>query len=224
MTNDSLERPESAAWARMSEHMMSGSEQMVRSVFEANRAMLTAFGGATANGNGEETTDGAYTERHADREELPIDSVSYGEVDWEFERSVERRADLTVGDWVTFEKDLTDAEVREFARISGDTNRLHLDDGFAGQSRFGGRIVHGTFVSSLISAALARLPGLTIYLSQDLAFLGPVDIGERLRAHCEIIEDLGESRFRLSTIVETTDEETVIEGEAVVLIDEFPEE
>ena len=89
-------------------------------------------------------------------------------------------------------------------------------------TRFGGRIVHGTLVSGLISAALARLPGLTIYLSQDLEFLKPVEIGDRLTAVVEIVEDIGNGRYRLTTSVENEDAEPVIDGEAVVIIDEPP--
>jgi hypothetical protein len=64
------------------------------------------------------------------------------------------------------------------------------------------RIVHGTLVSGTISAALARLPGLTIYLSHDLQFLKPVDVGETVVAVCGVVEDLGDDRYRLKTTVE----------------------
>ena len=131
---------------------------------------------------------------------------------------------MVVRDTVTFEKALTDDDVRAFAHVSGDTNRLHLDDEFASGTRFGERIVHGTLVSGLISAALARLPGLTIYLSQDLEFSGPVGIGDRVSARVEIVEDLGNDQYRLETIIRNEDDDaTVINGEAVVLIDDMPE-
>ena len=120
-------------------------------------------------------------------------------------------------------KTVAEEDVRAFAEASGDTNRLHLDGPFAAKSRFGEQIVHGTLVAGLISAALARLPGLTIYLSQELSFLGPVPIGERVTAECAVIEPLGENQFRLSTDVLDSQGETVIDGEAVVLSDPLPE-
>jgi acyl dehydratase len=226
---------ETDAWKRMSDHVVTSSEHMVQGMLRANRAVLAAFGGAPArtgvdgpseNGgaNGPESAPDAPTVPTANRTEPYVDEMFYRETDWSFERSVDARADIDVGDWVTFTKALTDEEVRQFARISGDTNRLHLDDDFAESSRFGGRIVHGTFVGSLISAALARLPGLTIYLSQDLTFEGPAGIGDELTARCEVIEELGHDRYRLRTVVEDEEsEETVIDGEAVVLIDETPD-
>jgi len=80
-------------------------------------------------------------------------------------------------------------------------------------------------VGSLISAALARLPGVTISLSQDLSFLGPVDVGDRITAVREIVESLGRDEYELTTDVmagEGPDREQVIEGEAAVLVDEQP--
>ena len=145
----------------------------------------------------------------------------YDPSDWAFEGGSERPLD--VGDEFRFTKTLTDVDVEAFAEATGDTNRLHLDDDFAVETRFGGRIAHGTLVSGLISAALARLPGLTIYLSQDLEFLKPVEIGSRITAVVEVVEDVGHGRYRLTTVVEDGDDEPVIDGEAVVIIDEPPE-
>ncbi|GAB3665718.1 hypothetical protein GCM10028856_06520 [Halopiger thermotolerans] len=190
------------------------TQSFLRSATAANRAALSAM---VPNGNGTASDDGIVP--------ASIPSVDHSNLDWAFERTVDNRDAISVGDAVTFEKTLSDEDVCAFAQISGDTNRLHLDDEFAAQTRFGERIVHGTLVSGLISAALARLPGLTIYLSQDLEFRGPVKIGDRVSARVEIVEDLGNDQFRLETqIRDESDDETVIDGEAVVLIDELPDE
>ncbi len=167
----------------------------------------------------------------ADYARLGTDETAYEDADWYFEHHGEEDG-LTVGDVIRFRKVLSDADVRAFAEASGDTNRLHLDDEFAAETRFGGRIAHGTLVSGTISAALARLPGLTIYLSQDLRFLGPVEVGDTIAAVCEVVEDLGDGKFRLVTAVyDVSDVEAgkkdeegarVIDGEAVVLVDDIP--
>lgn len=147
--------------------------------------------------------------------------VPYYRATGEFDLSVQNPGTLQVGDRSVFSKTLTDTDVQRFAEASGDTNALHLSQEFAEKTRFGRRIVHGTLVSGTISAALAALPGLTIYLSQNIEFRGPVDIGERVTASCEIIDDLGNDTYELTTTVETPDE-IVVDGTATVLIDPLP--
>jgi len=196
------------AWSAM-------TKGFLRTATAANRAAVSAMLPSSDESNGTE----------AGRMSPSIPSIDYSDPDWEFERTVDDPAHISVGDTVTFEKALTEEDIRAFAAVSGDTNRLHLDDEFAAETRFGERIVHGTLVSGLISAALARLPGLTIYLSQDLEFSGPVGIGDRVSARVEVVESLGNDQYRLETLVRDEDDDaTVINGEAVVLIDDLPDE
>lgn len=149
--------------------------------------------------------------------------TAYGDEDWYFEHEGSEDG-LTVDDRIHFTKRLSDEDVAAFAEATGDTNRVHLDEAFAERTRFGGRIAHGILTAGLISAALARLPGLTIYLSQEMSFLGPVRVGETVTAVCEVVEALGNGRFRLSTTVYDEDGDPVVDGEAVVLVEPLPEE
>jgi acyl dehydratase len=186
------------AWVRATGHL-------VKSAVEVNRAALAAYGLSDS----ERTSGGP--------------SVAYARPEWEVRRESDEPGTLSVGDRVTFSKTFTDEDVAAFADISGDTNRLHLEEEFAEESRFGDRIAHGTLVSGLISAALARLPGLTIYLSQDMSFLAPAYIGDRLTATIEIVDDLEDNKYILSTDVHNESDTQLIKGEAVVLIDPVPE-
>ena len=169
--------------------------------------------------------------RHARRDRQPPSEqrrrdvradTAYENDNWEYEY-IGDEGQIDVGDELSFSKTLTEEDVRSFAEASGDTNRLHLDAEFAAETRFGEQIAHGTLVAGLISAALARLPGLTIYLSQELSFLGPVALGDRITAECAVVERLGENRFRLTTNVRDEDGELVIDGEATVISDTLPE-
>jgi len=189
-------------WTETSAHVFD-------SVVAANRAAFAAFGVDPP-----EEGDVAVTERIAPAKDLP---------EWHAETTAEEPGELNVGDRFAFTKTVSDEDVRRFAAASGDTNPLHLDDEFAERTRFRGRIAHGTLVGGLISAALARIPGLVVYLSQDLEFHNPVRIDDRLTAECEIVENLGNSQFRLTTRV-TNGDETAIDGEAVVLIDDLPDD
>ena len=202
------------ATATMTDAWSAMTRGFLRTATAANRAAVSAMLPSTDE-NGSE----------AGRIAPSIPSIDYSDPDWQFDRTVDDPDHISVGDTVTFEKALTDEDIRTFAAVSGDTNRLHLDDEFASETRFGERIVHGTLVSGLISAALARLPGLTIYLSQDLEFSGPVSIGDRVSARVEVVESLGNNQYRLETLVRDEDDDTtVVNGEAVVLIDDLPDE
>jgi acyl dehydratase/CBS domain-containing protein len=146
----------------------------------------------------------------------------YENVGWETEYVCEDDDCVLVGDTVRFSKDLTDEDVFDFATVTGDTNRLHLDEGYAVETRFQRRIAHGVLTVGVVSAALARLPGLVIYLSQQASFVGPVDIGDRVTAECRVIEDLDGDRYRLQTNVFDGADDLVLDGEATVLIDDLP--
>ena len=186
------------------------SRHAVNSYVEANNALFAAMG-----------IDRESTGADCDRADAPVSEIAFGDAGWSMERTTDEYDELGVGDYVRFSKPLVERDVNAFAQASGDTNRLHLEDVFADETRFKGRIVHGTLVAGTISAALARLPGLTIYLSQDLEFNAPVRIGETVTAECEIVEDLGDDQYRLTTRV-LKEETVVIDGEAVVLIDDLP--
>ena len=210
MSEQCASRQEMTPMTDMVDSWSDASTHAINSYVAANRTILAGFGLAST-----------------DDTEQPAPSISEPSsqsIEWTMNRSADHRDDLGVGDYVTFTKPITDADVSAFAEASGDTNRLHLDDGFANETRFGDRIVHGTLVGGLISAALARLPGLTIYLSETLEFKGPAMIGSVLTARCEIVEDLGQDRYRLTARVTDQDGEVVIDGEAVVLIDELPDD
>lgn len=154
------------------------------------------------------------------RRDVRVDTA-YENDDWEYEY-IGDEGQIDIGDELSFSKTLTEDDIRAFAEASGDTNRLHLEAEFAAETRFGEQIAHGTLSAGLISAALARLPGLTIYLSQEMSFLGPVRPGDRITAECAVVEQLGDNRFRLSTNVRDENGELVIDGEATVISDTLP--
>ncbi|MES3518151.1 MAG: MaoC family dehydratase [Natronomonas sp.] len=196
---------------------------MFNSVMEANRAAIAAFGvpdsdlaaASVPPTPGITTTDDC--DDLASRAEQRI-SPDENLPEWEVD--VDADEDLSVGDVVRFSKTLSEEDVERFAAASGDTNPLHLDEDWAEDTRFNGRIVHGTLAAGLISAALARLPGGVIYLSQDVEFRAPIRLGDRVTAEVEVVEDLGGGRYRLRTTVES-DGDLAIDGEAVVLIAEL---
>lgn len=189
------------AWTRSSSLLFSG-------LLEANRAAVATF-----NHQSDETESSCSVN-------IPAGGVLE---DWSVERDIDRDSTVSVGDSVRFSKELSDSDVERFALASGDTNPIHLDDEHAGETRFGGRIVHGILATGLISAGLAQLPGDIVYLSQEVEFLRPVEIGERATATVSIAESLGNDRYRLRTQLHTEPDSLAIDGEAIVLVDSPPE-
>ncbi|WP_306055054.1 CBS domain-containing protein [Natronococcus wangiae] len=163
------------------------------------------------------------TDAEHPRRQVRSDTL-YERDDWAFEYHGEDESTVSVGDVATFSKPVTAKDVETFAEATGDTNRLHLDADYAAETRFGQPIVHGVLANGLISAALARLPGLTIYLSQESSFLAPLSIGDRVTAVCEVTDALGGSKYRIETTVRDGSDEVVLEGDSVVLVDELPPE
>ena len=130
-------------------------------------------------------------------------------------------AELRVGQTAQVSKTITEADVVLFAGITGDLNPVHVDQVAAERSPFGGRIAHGMLTASFISTVLGmRLPGPgTIYLSQSLRFLRPVRIGDTVTARVEVAELVpAKRRARLLTVCLNQQGETVVEGEAMVML------
>ncbi len=126
-----------------------------------------------------------------------------------------------IGQKASLEKVFTDEDVRKFARISLDTNPVHLNDEYAANTIFKGRIVHGFLSGSLISAIIGTiLPGEgTIYLNQTMNFRKPVRIGEKIKAIVEVVGIKEEKGIlSLNTYCENERGEIVIDGSAVVKV------
>ena len=128
--------------------------------------------------------------------------------------------DLSMGMTETYAKEVRSSDVVGFAEITGDRNPVHLSEHFAARTPFKGRIAHGLYTASLISAVIGtRLPGPgAIYISQTLQFLAPVKIGDTVDASVEVVE-LNEERRRARLHCQCKVGDTVVlEGEAVVKV------
>jgi 3-hydroxybutyryl-CoA dehydratase len=132
--------------------------------------------------------------------------------------------DLQVGRSDELTRTVTEADITAFAQVTGDDNPVHLDEGYAAGTAFGGRIAHGMLSAGYISAVLGtRLPGPgAIYLSQSLAFRRPVRIGDAVTARATVSAlDPAKGRVTLHTVC-LVNGKPVLEGEAVVMAPRRP--
>ena len=127
--------------------------------------------------------------------------------------------DIEIGMSRSLRKIITDRDIELFAEISTDHNPVHLDDDYANDTIFEGRIAHGMLTAGLISAVIGeQLPGHgTVYLGQSLKFLAPVRPGDMVDAVVTVTDmDIGKRRVTMDTHCEI-DGKKVLKGEAVVL-------
>jgi 3-hydroxybutyryl-CoA dehydratase len=129
-------------------------------------------------------------------------------------------ADLVVGMQVAIKNTVSEQDVIDFARVSGDHNPLHMDEEYAKQTQFGGRIAHGALTASYISAVLGNdLPGPgAVFMDLNLKFVRPVRIGDTVISTAEVTEMI-ERGCRVKLAVKGEVEgKIVMRGDATVMV------
>jgi len=128
--------------------------------------------------------------------------------------------ELAVGMTASLTKTYSEWDILTFAAVTGDLNPAHVDEAFAQESIFEGKVAHGLLTASLISAVLGTIlpgPG-AIYLSQDLRFRRPVRIGDTVTATVEVTELNREKNLvSLKTTCTNQQSNVVLEGTALVM-------
>ena len=127
--------------------------------------------------------------------------------------------DMEIGMVRSLRKQVTDRDIEMFAEVSTDRNPVHLDDDYAHDTIFGGRIAHGMLTAGLISAVIGeQLPGHgTVYLGQNLKFLAPVRPDDMVLAEVEVLAiDYSKRRVTMETRCIVNGKKVLV-GEATVL-------
>lgn len=127
--------------------------------------------------------------------------------------------DIEIGMRRYLQKEVTDRDIQLFAEVSTDHNPVHMDDDYAQDTIFQGRVAHGMLTAALISAVIGeQLPGHgAVYLGQSLKFMAPVRPGDMVHAEVEV-KDIDFSRRRVTLECHCAVGDTVVlKGEALVL-------
>ncbi|HAD18997.1 MAG TPA: hypothetical protein DCF42_01235 [Lachnospiraceae bacterium] len=98
------------------------------------------------------------------------------------------RTRIAVGAWASLTHTFTEEEVCRFAELTQDASRMHLDRAFARTTLYHRPVVHGVFVSSLLSGVMGtELPGEgTVLLEESVRYLAPVYPGETVCAEIRV--------------------------------------
>jgi 3-hydroxybutyryl-CoA dehydratase len=123
-----------------------------------------------------------------------------------------------VGDRAEYVRTVTEADVVDFARISGDDNALHLDEAFGKRTRFGGRVAHGALTFGFMAASQTRLIGTgIIWLGASVRFTAPVRIGDTVVTETEVVEIAPEKgTIRIRCTARGRDGAVVMEGDSTI--------
>jgi 3-oxoacyl-[acyl-carrier protein] reductase len=129
--------------------------------------------------------------------------------------------EISVGETFEITREFTEADVQQFARLSGDFSPLHVDPAYAQTTEFGKCVVHGMLLASLFSQLVGmQIPGThALYLGQDTAFRKPVLVGETVRVIAKVAAKYeGTRTLLLSTEIRNAQDKVVVSGTAKVKV------
>jgi 3-hydroxybutyryl-CoA dehydratase len=114
---------------------------------------------------------------------------------------------------------ITEEQVDQFGKLSGDLNPLHMDQNFAKNTPFKRRVVHGMLVASYISQTHTNFtgPGF-VYIGQELNFKGPVHIGDTIKITLTVTKKKEEKGILIfDTTVTNQHNKIVLQGASALM-------
>lgn len=99
--------------------------------------------------------------------------------------------DYQIGElWESKGRTITEADIVNFASLSGDWYPLHTNAEYARQTPFKQRIAHGLLVLSVSSGLLHFEPGIVVafYSMDEVRFYQPTFIGDTVHVNLKVIE------------------------------------
>jgi acyl dehydratase len=112
--------------------------------------------------------------------------------------------DVEVGqEWESAGRTVTEADVVNFAGLSGDFNPIHMDHEFAKTTPFRRPVAHGLLIWAVSSGLGINAPPmrtLAFMGIRDWQFKGPVFIGDTVRLRSKVVEKEARARGRRGLI------------------------
>ena len=134
---------------------------------------------------------------------------------------MKRYQEINVGDKETLSHVITKEDIGKFVELTGDDNKLHVDEKFASTTHFKKPVVHGMLGASFISTIIGtKIPGDgALWFSQTLEFLLPVRIGDHLTVIAEVIKKNDKEQIiELKTEIYNQNKQIVTKGIAKVKV------
>ncbi|MDY7083327.1 MAG: MaoC/PaaZ C-terminal domain-containing protein [Halobacteria archaeon] len=127
----------------------------------------------------------------------------------------------------TFEttaRTITEADIVNFAGVSGDFNYLHTDEETMSETEYGARIAHGALVFSVLTGLMwqsrhERPEVVAFYGVDNLRFTAPVFVGDTIHGEAELVEKQERDHPEASGTVRNHVEVINQDGETVLACD-----
>ena len=133
--------------------------------------------------------------------------------------------EVKVGDTFSSALTITETHLVLAAGLIGDFHPLHVDQQYAEQTRFGGRVLHGVFTGALVGGPVgAYFAGTGIaYLEHNCRFTNPVRPGDTITTTWTIAAKIDKPRHGGGLVVLKAEcrnqkNEMVVEADAKMLV------
>jgi 3-oxoacyl-[acyl-carrier protein] reductase len=130
-------------------------------------------------------------------------------------------SEIKIGDRESITHLITKGDIDKFVDLTGDDNKLHVNEEFAQKTNYKKTVVHGMLGASFISTVIGtKLPGDgALWFSQTLEFLLPVRIGDQINVIAEVIKKNDkENIIELKTEIHNQNRQIVTRGIAKVKV------
>jgi 3-hydroxybutyryl-CoA dehydratase len=133
----------------------------------------------------------------------------------DFQYKTKSWQDLSVGDFESFTKTMTETDLVLWVGLTGDLNPMHIDKEYAKSTSFGDVFIPGVLVAGLISTVVTRVTLGNVGRNLQLKFIRPVYIGDTITATATLTDKIEAKRMvRVEVKCFNQKEELVIVGEA----------
>lgn len=137
---------------------------------------------------------------------------------------MKKYSEINIGDKEILTHTITKRDIEKFVELTGDDNKLHVDEKYASKTPFKKPVVHGMLGASFISTIIGtKLPGDgALWFSQTLEFLLPVRIGDVLTITAEVMKKNDkENIIELKTEILNQNRQVVTKGISKVKVVEM---
>lgn len=130
-----------------------------------------------------------------------------------------RFSEMHIGLSESFRRIVTEKDMELFGELSGDYNPMHVDEIFAKNRGYDGKIVYGMLASSFYSALIGMyLPGENCLLNAcNITYRKPIYIGDELTVSGTVI-DKREGTRRIKISAEMRNQDNIVVNTAEIMV------